>query len=154
MKQKDFCTDELNTNQLQTEGNQHEKQDIVSLVEDLTNAIQTLISHIDKLKLEISQLQVQLKRASEDRQAQNKEFQIVVQDQHATQKLLQKALLALQWFYDKKAGAFVQRQQEHAGNPPPPGFMAYKGNAASHGVIGMIERIIEDAKAMEAEAIQ
>merc|ERR1712036_169884 len=64
---------------------------------------------------EISELQVQLKRAGEDREKQNK---------------------------------------EPAGPPPPPGFEAYKKNAAAGGVMGMIQQIIDDAKAMEAEAIR
>merc|ERR1711956_18618 len=49
----------------------------------------------------------------------------------------------------------IQRQkQEPAGPPPPPGFEAYKKNAASGGVMDMIKQIISDAKAMEAEAIR
>jgi len=38
--------------------------------------------------------------------------------------------------------------------PPPPGFEAYKKNAASGGVVEMIGEIISDAKAMEGEAIR
>merc|ERR1712203_783449 len=37
---------------------------------------------------------------------------------------------------------------------PPPGFEEYKNNAANGGVISMIQQIIADAKAMEAEAIR
>merc|ERR1712125_86518 len=44
--------------------------------------------------------------------------------------------------------------QEPAGPPPPPGFEAYKKNAAAGGVMGMIQQIINDAKAMEAEVIR
>merc|ERR1719199_1220684 len=44
--------------------------------------------------------------------------------------------------------------QEPAGPPPPAGFEAYKKNAASGGVMKMIEQIISDAKAMEAETIR
>merc|ERR1719473_682591 len=36
--------------------------------------------------------------------------------------------------------------------PAPPGFKAYKKNAAAGGVMGMIQGIIDDAKALEAEA--
>merc|ERR1712194_729077 len=43
---------------------------------------------------------------------------------------------------------------EPVGPPPPPGFSAYKKNAASGGVMSEIEQIISDAKAMEAEAIK
>merc|ERR1740138_933278 len=48
----------------------------------------------------------------------------------------------------------IQNGQEPAGPPPPAGFEAYKKNAASGGVMVMIEQIIGDAKAMEAEAIR
>ena len=44
--------------------------------------------------------------------------------------------------------------EQPAGPPPPAGFESYKKNAASGGVMGMIEQIIQDAKAMEAEAIR
>ena len=45
-------------------------------------------------------------------------------------------------------------KQEPAGPPPPPGFKAYKKSSAAGGVMGMIQQIISDAKAMEAEAIK
>ena len=56
-------------------------------------------------------------------------------------------------FYEKKEKAALL-QQEPAGPPPPPGFKEYKKNAAAGGVMGMIQQIINDAKAMEAEAIR
>merc|ERR1712110_1079893 len=102
-------------------------------------------------KSEISESQVQMKRAGEDREKQNKEFQQTVADQRATQKLLNAAPEILKGFYEKKEAALLQ--QEPAG-PPPPGFKDYKKNAAAGGVMGMIQQIINDAKAMEAEAIR
>jgi hypothetical protein len=60
----------------------------------------------------------------------------------------------LKGFYDKKAKAALIQTQEPAGPPPPPGFEAYKKNAAAGGVRGMIQQIINDAKAMEAETIR
>merc|ERR1712127_141459 len=104
-------------------------------------------------KSEIAEMQLQMKRAGEDRERENKEFQMTVADQRETQRLLKAALSVLQDFYGK--AALIQRQkQEPAGPPPPPGFEAYKKNAASGGVMGMIQQIINDAKAMEAEAIR
>merc|ERR1712054_53528 len=84
---------------------------------------------------------------------ENKDFQQTVADQRASQKLLQAALNILKGFYEKKEAALLQKQ-EPAGPPPPPGFKEYKKNAASGGVMGMIQQIINDAKAMEAEAIR
>merc|ERR1712060_738190 len=107
---------------------------------------------IDTLKAEIAEMQVQLKRAGEDREKQNKEFQSTVADQRETQKLLTAALGVLQDFHGKEA--LVQQKQEPVGPPPPPGFEAYKNNAASGGVMKLIQQIIGDAKAMEAEAIR
>jgi len=153
IKHKDFCTDEFNTNQLQTEKKEREKKDLIAKIEDLEMTIKSLTEAIDKLKAEIAEMQVQMKRAGEDREMENKEFQTTVADQRATQKLLKAALTVLQDFYGKKA-AFLQKHQEPAGPPPPPGFEEYKKNAASGGVMKMIEEIINDAKAMEAEAIR
>merc|ERR1712157_308629 len=72
-----------------------------------------------------------------------------------TQKLLQAALGVLKEVYAKaKPSSFVQGKQEPVGPPPPPGFETYKKSAASGGVLGLIQQIISDAKAMEAETIR
>merc|ERR1711972_720019 len=129
IKHKDFCVDELNTNQLQTEKKEREKQDLITLIEDLELKIETLHKEIEALKAEIREMQLQLKRAGENRETENKEFQMTVADQRETQRLLQAALNVLQEFYDEKDKAALL-QQEPVGPPPPPGFEAYKKNAA------------------------
>merc|ERR1719213_1121441 len=96
-----------------------------------------------------------MKRAGEDREKVNKEFQTTVADQRATQKLLAAALNILKGFYEK--AALVQKSAvAKAANvqASPPGFKSYEKNAASGGVMGMMAGIINDAKAMEAEAIR
>jgi len=154
IKHKDFCVDEFNTNQLQTEKKEREKKDLIAKIEDLEMTIKALTDAITKLKSEIAEMQLQMKRAGEDREMENKEFQTTVADQRATQKLLKAALTVLQDFYGKKAAFLQNHKQEPAGPPPPPGFEEYKKNAASGGVMDMISQIISDAKAMEAEAIR
>jgi septal ring factor EnvC (AmiA/AmiB activator) len=154
IKHKDFCTDELNQNQLQTEKKEREKIDLQAKIEDLELTIKTLTEQIETLKSEIAEMQVQMKRNGEDREKSNKEFQQTVADQRASVVLLNKALEILKGFYDKEGAAFLQKKQEPAGPPPPPGFKEYKKNPQSSGVMAMITQIIEDAKAMEAEAIK
>merc|ERR1719161_695273 len=151
IKHKDFCTDEFNTNELQTEKKTRSKEDLTAKIADRDMSIKQLTEALEALQSEISELQVQLKRAGEDREKQNKEFQMTIADQRATQKLLAQALNVLKGFYSKKAKAasFLQQQQP-AGPPPPPGFESYKKNAAAGGVIGMLQQILNDAKAMEA----
>merc|ERR1719191_1384283 len=154
IKHKDFCVEEFNTNELQTEKKEREKADLTAKIEDLEQTIKQLTQAIDQLKAEVAEMQVQLKRAGEDREKENKEFQMTVADQRATQKLLTAALNILKGFYEKKAKAALLQTQQPAGPPPPPGFEAYKKNAAAPGVMGMIQQIINDAKAMEAETIR
>merc|ERR1719247_2239132 len=154
IKHKDFCTDEFNKNELQSEKKTRSKEDLLAKIADLEMSIKQLKEAIEGLTAEISELQVQLKRAGEDREKQNKEFQTTVADQRATQKLLAQALNVLKGFYSKKAKAALIQTGEPAGPPPPPGFESYKKNAAAGGVMGMIQQIINDAKAMEAETIR
>merc|ERR1719465_345554 len=110
---------------------------------------------IKELQAKIADLQIQLKRAGEDREKENALFQTTVADQRATQKLLEGALNILKGFYAK--AALVQKstgKQEPAGPPPPPGFKSYANNAQSGGVMAMIQQIIDDAKAMEGDAVK
>merc|ERR1719191_840196 len=155
IKHKDFCVDEFNTNELQTEKKERAKSDLIAKIEDLEMTIDQLTKAIDTLKAEIAEMQVQLKRAGEDREKQNKEFETTVADQRETQKLLTAALAILGEFYGKaEKAALLQRRQEPVGPPPPAGFEAYKKSAASGGVMSMLQQIISDAKAMEAETIR
>merc|ERR1719240_1657591 len=87
---KDFCTDSLNKNVATTNEKEREKTDLETLIADLTQKIDFLTKEIARLKAEITEMQVQMKRASEDREKQNRDFQMTVADQRATQKLLGK----------------------------------------------------------------
>merc|ERR1711988_195848 len=122
IKHKDFCVEEFNQNELQTEKKEREKADLIAKIEDLEATIKALTEAIDQLKAEFAEMQVQLKRAGEDREKENKEFQMTVADQRATQKLLTAALNILKGFYAKKAAAALVQKQEPVGPPPPPGF--------------------------------
>mmetsp|Transcript_65541 Transcript_65541/g.114221 ORF Transcript_65541/g.114221 Transcript_65541/m.114221 type:complete len:689 (+) Transcript_65541:65-2131(+) len=156
IKKKDFCVDGFDENERQTQDHTEEKTDLETQMDDLKMLIQGLSDAIANIKAEIGDLQVQLKRSTEDREKQSKEFQQTLADQRATEALLEKALLILNSFYAKAASAaLLQRESEEpAGPPPPPGFKEYKPNAGAAGVTGMIQQIIDDAKAMAAQAIK
>merc|ERR1719420_1239085 len=136
VKHKDFCNDELNTNQLQTEKKEREKVTLEATIEDLKAEIETLTKEIKQLKADIAENQLQMKRAGEDREIENKEFQLIVADQRATIKLLTGALHALKSYYgfvqaptSAKTSVSVSITVEKAGGstePPPPGFGDYK----------------------------
>merc|ERR1719218_467631 len=92
IKHRDWCIDEMNTNERTTEMKSRDRDDLTAKIEDLTMTIDELAKAIEGLKAEIAEMQVQLKRAGEDREKENKEFQMTVADQRATQKLLAQAL--------------------------------------------------------------
>jgi len=153
IKHKDFCVNELNENQLETEQKERDKSDTELLISELEAHIKKLAEEIEALKGEVAEAQLQLKTAGEQRDEANREFQLTVADQRATQKLLRAALGVLEEFYGEAAASLLQRQ-EPVGPPPPPGFADYKNHEGSVGVMKMITQIAEDAKAMEAAALK
>merc|ERR1712054_30325 len=60
IKHKDFCVDEFNKNQLETEKKDRDKSDLEAKIEDLTLTIKALADAIETLKAEIAEMQVQL----------------------------------------------------------------------------------------------
>ena len=97
-----MCVNEFNTNQLQTERKEREKEDWIAKIKDLKMTIMQLTETTETLMAEIAGMQVQLKRTGVDRQMQNTEFQITDADQRATQRLLQAVLTVLRDSDDKK----------------------------------------------------
>eukprot|EP00427_Karlodinium_veneficum_P013510 CAMPEP_0169071120 /NCGR_PEP_ID=MMETSP1015-20121227/5489_1 /TAXON_ID=342587 /ORGANISM="Karlodinium micrum, Strain CCMP2283" /LENGTH=768 /DNA_ID=CAMNT_0009130183 /DNA_START=86 /DNA_END=2392 /DNA_ORIENTATION=+ len=149
VKFKAYCTKELNLNEKETYEKTEQKEDLEALIEKLTKLIKKLGEEIADAQAQIADTEVAIKKASQVREGENAEFQTVVADQRATQDILTKALLRLKDFYKKaKGGALVQTAQT-----PPVKFNAYKKNAGASPVLGMIEQIIEDSKALEAEAV-
>jgi len=151
IKQKDFCVGELNQNERAQELKTRDIEKLEASIADLTSNIAELEKSLETLKGEIAEMQTQTKRAGEDREKENADFQQTIADQRATQKLLGSALEVLKKVFDKKA--LLQMKQEPAGPPPPAGFKKYEQSSGSGGVLGMIEQIIGEAKQLEAEAI-
>merc|ERR1712086_307152 len=95
---------------------------------------------------QISELQVNLQRANEDRQKENLDFQQTVADQTATVEILKKALDKLATFYDEES--LLQKQKQ----TPPVAQKEYAPNKGAQGVMQMIEKLVGEAKEMTAEA--
>merc|ERR1719335_1026503 len=125
VKLKDYCTEALNENLRNTQDKERTKKTLEATIEDLKMTIEELTESIDTLKAEIKEMQFQMKRAGEDREKENVEFQTAVADSRATQKLLTQALEVLKGFYDKKAAALLQKKGQQT---PPAGFKAYEKN--------------------------
>lgn len=156
IKLRDYCIDAFHEQDMSRDEKKHAKSTLETKIEDLANLIEQLTNEIKVLKAEIKELQHNLKVAGDDREKENEEFKLTVADQRATQKLLKVALDILKSFYDK--AALIQRSSTVSSvsvkQAPPPGFKTQEPNASSGGVMGMMQSIIDDSKALEEEAIR
>jgi len=148
VKFKAYCTKEFNANEKAVYAKNQEKKDIGAKLEKLAILMAKLAEDIAKAKKQIADTQVEIKKASENREGENAEFQTTVADQRATQVILKKALMRLKDFYKKSKGnKLVLDQQE-----PPVKFNKYKKNSGASPVMGLIEQIVEDSKKLVSEA--
>merc|ERR1719379_57694 len=150
VKFKTYCNKELNQNEKETFEANKQKKDLENTIAKLEKLMQKLKEEIAAANAPIAETETAILKASQVREGENAEFQTVVADQRATQDILAKALGKMKAFYEKaKGGAFVQKSVQE----PPVKFNSYSKNAGASPVIGMIEQIIEDSKALESEAV-
>merc|ERR1719156_78225 len=146
-----FCEKEFDDNQKMTYTNTEKKSDLEGEIESLAALIKKLTGEIEAAEARIVEAKKEMKFASEDREAENAEYQQTVADQRATQVILKKALdkLAAVYKTQKRGNAALLEKQT-----PPVQFTPYKQNAGSSPVMGLIEQIIEDSKKTEAEEVK
>jgi hypothetical protein len=148
VKKNDWCISELQENEMATMKTKDLKADLEAKIGQLESTIKTLSEEIEKAHLDISNLEVALQRASENRKQENLDFQRVVADQMVTAEILNKALDKLATFYDE--AAFAQTKK-HTQTPPVP-QMEYKKSSGASGVMSLIEKLIYDTKDITAES--
>jgi len=148
---KAYCNKEFDDNEKAMYAKNELKDDLEAKIDSLDALMTKLGKEIAAAKQQISQTKVEIKKASENREAENKEFQQTVSDQRATQEILTKALQRLKDFYSKGIGKKVIYLQQSARQTPPVQFTKYKSNAGSSPVMGLLEQIIEDSLALEKE---
>jgi len=142
VKKNDWCKVELQDNELTIEKTTSQKESLEAKIAELESAITTMAEESDSANKQIKQVQLDLQKATEDRQKENVEFQKTIADQTMTIKVLKKALERLATFYD-----LLQTQQT-----PPVAQKEYKPNAGAGGVMEMIEKLIGDANQLMEES--
>merc|ERR1719389_852152 len=143
VKQKDYCVAEFNENEKNVAEKSTLKTDLETKIADDTTFIEESTEAISVLEEQIAETKKEMMKASQLREVANKEFQITIQDQRATQAILKKALDRLKSFY-----GFVQEGQ----TPPTQG--TYAKNAGSSGVMAMIETLVDESAQLEADAMK
>merc|ERR1719486_110310 len=119
-EKNEFCKKEIDANEDQTKGKTHEKDDLDDHLAEVENTIRVLVKEIDELKTEVGEMKISLKRAGEDRKAENQDFQAQVADQRAVMNLLNKVLARLKMFYEKKSLVQTGQEPGAAVEAPPP----------------------------------
>merc|ERR1719171_747552 len=153
-EKNNYCKDEIKKNEKDTKAKNGLKADLEQKIEDLTATSTKLGEEIVAQKAAVAAMQVEMKTASENREQENKDFQVTVQDQKATQVILNKALDKLKSFYEKmgllqKGFSLALLQQT-----PPPKQAEYKKSGGATAVMMMIEGIINESKDVEAKALK
>lgn len=157
VKHRDFCVAELNKNTLQMDAAHAKRESLQATIADLEATIKKLARDIATTKQEIVDMEKEMKRAGEDRAAENADYQQTVNDHRITQEILTKALQRMKQVYN-----FIQQpgapQMQLSGNATDAGsaptrFKKMEKNVGGGKVVRMIEQIIADSKALEAEAV-
>jgi len=158
VQQRDVCIDDINTNEKETAEKVSMKDDALTRIEELTLAVDQLDEEVAAAQAEIAETQKEMKVASENRERENHEFQLVVTDQRATQQIITKALDRLKAFYGDAALVQVHVSfGNHAthGQAPPPGFGGeYKKSEGASSVTGMMQQVIDESKQVEEESVK
>jgi peptidoglycan hydrolase CwlO-like protein len=148
VKHRDFCNDEFKKNDRETTSAKHDKEDAETKIDDLASQIEGLVADIKDANAQVAETRTQIKKAGEDREAENKMFQDSVAEQRATQIVLKKALDRLNEYYSKKAMLLQTKQT------PPGQFQPYRKSGGASPVLTLLNTIVEDSKAIEGEAIK
>merc|ERR1719321_1350065 len=147
VKHKAYCETQLNENEKTTYTTKQELEDLVDKISELEGSIETLTDEISAAKAQIASTKVEVKKASEQREEENRIFQEEVSDQRAMQQILKKAIARLAKVYGKHA-VLAQQAPE-----PPVQFQPYKKNAGASPVMSLLEQIVGDSVAVEKQAV-
>jgi len=156
---RDWCTDELNKNKRLTEGAYDKKDSLTAKIADLETSIGSLGKDIEASKAAVAEMLVQMKKASETREAENADFQTTVSDHHVMAIILDKALDRMKQVYafmqtSAPGAPHIQTSGTHTdpGNGPAK-FKKMEKNAGGGRVVDMLEEIIADVKTTVNEAM-
>jgi len=138
----EFCTSELKANVKETAAKNDAKADLEQKIADLESEIATLTEQIAALKKEVAETQVEMADASTNRELENKDFQVTVADQKATQAILKKAMDRMKAFY----ASFAQQ------TPPKQG--EYSKHGGGNVVVQLLEAVINESKDVESKALK
>lgn len=146
VEHRDWCIEEMNKNEGSTAAEEDKKAGLSAKVADIEKTISTLSKSIKEAREQIAETELQMERASENREGENANYQQTVTDQRVAQMILRKALSRMKEVY-----TFLE---DDASGTDPAKPAKYERNADGSKVVIAIETIIADSKTAEAEAMR
>uniref|UniRef100_A0A7S3MG34 Uncharacterized protein n=1 Tax=Spumella elongata TaxID=89044 RepID=A0A7S3MG34_9STRA len=128
-------------------------------IADLEKTIEYLSKEIEAAMSAVAEMQSQMKKASENREAENADYQQTVSDQRLSQMILSKALKRMKQVYamlQAEPGAphvQMEASKDDPGNGPAR-FAKYEKHAGGNRIVSMIEEVIKDSRTAEDDAIR
>eukprot|EP00451_Oxyrrhis_marina_P002547 CAMPEP_0204253254 /NCGR_PEP_ID=MMETSP0468-20130131/1765_1 /ASSEMBLY_ACC=CAM_ASM_000383 /TAXON_ID=2969 /ORGANISM="Oxyrrhis marina" /LENGTH=685 /DNA_ID=CAMNT_0051226803 /DNA_START=62 /DNA_END=2119 /DNA_ORIENTATION=+ len=148
---KESCEKDIDVNEDNTKEANVQRKKLENKISDLETTVDDLTAAINTAQQEIDEAQTSVKRAGEDRAAQNKEFQQTVADQRATVKILKFALSKLEEVYGKYG--LVQQPAAGEALSAPPAAGTREQHSGNNQVMSLMQSIITDTKMLEQESI-
>merc|ERR1719329_1351208 len=156
VKKNDWCKREIHDNEMAYEKLDVKKGDLVASISDMETTIASLDAAIKDGRASIAQLHQDLQRASEDRKRGNTDYRMMVEDQTMTVEVLIKASNKLASFYNKESLVQANRasllEKGKGKQTPPVAQKEYKPNDGATGILGMIDKLIGEAKNLVQDA--
>jgi len=154
---RDWCIAQFNENEANTEEKNDEKTNLETTIENLRVQIENLTKDLDDLNSAIKEMKTEMTRAGDNRAKENADFQEAVQDQRVTQAILLKARnrMAQKYGFVQQPGA---AHTELSGTKTDPGsgparFNKYEVSQSGNKIIGLLDKVMNDSKAVENQAI-
>merc|ERR1719456_398267 len=156
VKHKDWCREEIDRNERETDHKYRDKDDLETKIADLTSTIDQFTADIKTLKADIATMKTEMKRASEDREAENADFQQAVMDQRITQQILKKAIDRMSQVYALLQAGPAHFQSSATDTDPgsgPARFAKKEKHGGGSKVIALLTSCMNDSKKTEDENI-
>lgn len=156
VKQKQFCTDSFNAIVGKVAAQKDAKSGFENKVTQLSEKLNSIAGEASRIKGEIAARQKEMKLAEETRAKEKADFKNTLADQQATQVLLKQAVETLRKVYQAAptASALVEVSL-HESVPDkksiPKGLDPYSKNKDSFSILNLMQQLIADTKALEAE---
>jgi len=157
--QRDWCIEEFANNARDTSAAEDKQTSIEAKIADLEKSIEELTANIASSQDAVAEMQKQMKRAGENREAENAEFQQTITDQRLTQTILHKAIDRMRQVYallqQQPGAAHIATSGNHtnAGNGPAR-FTKYEQNAGGSRVVSLLGKVLVESEQMEDETLR